>query len=83
MTAQQLLAQSFTGKDGYLAWRAEWRKVYADLTKEIRELKKNKCYHVGQSRLAHSLCLRRKWSKEEAQRQYLEAKANPPLVSIC
>lgn len=83
MTAQQLLAQSFTGKDGYLAWRAEWRKVYADLSKEIRDLKKNKSYHVGQSRLAHNLCLRRKWSKEEAQRQYLEAKANPPIVSIC
>jgi hypothetical protein len=83
MTAQQLLTATFTTKEGYLEWRAAWRTVYADLSQEIRTLKKDKCYHVGQSRLAHKLMLRRKWSKEEAQRQYLEAKANPPIVSIC
>jgi hypothetical protein len=83
MTAQQLLTATFTTKEGYLAWRADWRKVYADLTQEIRDLKRDKTYHVGQSRLAHKLMLRRKWSKEEAQVQYLAAKQNPPLVSIC
>lgn len=83
MTASQLLTESFTGKDGYLAWRAEWRRVYAELSQQIRTLRKNKAYHVGESRMAHKLCLRRKWSKEEAQRQYLAAKQEKPLVSIC
>lgn len=83
MTAQQLLTATFTTKEGYLEWRSAWRTVYAELSQEIRDLKKDKSYHVGQSRLAHKLMLRRKWSKEEAQVQYLANKAIPPVVSIC
>jgi hypothetical protein len=83
MTAQQLLTATFTAKEGYLAWRTEWRRVYAELSQEIRDLKKDKTYHVGQSRLAHKLMIRRTWSKEEAAAQYLALKANPPIVSIC
>ena len=81
MTTQQVLTDGFTGKEGYLAWRAEWRKLYAALSADIRTKRRNKEYHVGESRMAHKLMIRRKWSKEEAQRQYLESKANPPAVA--
>lgn len=83
MTAQQLLTTSFKTKEEYLAWRSEWRRIYAVLSQEIRNLKRTKSYHVGESRMAHKLCLRRKWSKEEAAAQYLANKPNPPIVSIC
>jgi hypothetical protein len=133
MTTQQVLTGTFNSRETYLAWRAEWKRVYAEISADIRllklvskdtarnpitswdekakvwnrsrpwtdaEAKRQKCYLVvvqrsreehGNSsptkmdlaKVATALIARRHWGKEEAQRQYLEAKQNPPLVSIC
>jgi hypothetical protein len=130
MKAQNILTKTFNSRDEYLAWRTEWRAIYAEVSEDIRTLRlvtKDGCRnpviswdakkqewqrtrpwtdaeakrqerakssivnsqeahragHKGLSALATVLMERRKWSKEEAQAQYLAAKANPPLVSIC
>lgn len=130
MTAQEILTESFNSKESYIAWRAEWKRVYAEISEDIRTFKlvnKDNCrnpvtgwdekakvwkrsrpwteaeakrqeryaaaversreaYRNGYSSLSYlatALIARRHWSKEEAQRQYLAAKANPPIVSIC
>lgn len=33
--------QSFTDRESYLAWRAQWRQEYAGLSASIRENKRN------------------------------------------
>jgi hypothetical protein len=133
MTTQQVLTETFNSRETYLAWRAEWKRIYAEISADIRvvklvnkdncrnpitgwdeqakvwkrsrpwtdaESKRQKSYAVvvhrsreehGNSsptksdlaKLATLLIARRHWSKEEAQKQYLKAKENPPLVSIC
>jgi hypothetical protein len=133
MTTRQILTETFNSRATYLAWRADWKRAYAQISEDIRVLKlvskdhtrnpvtgwdeKAKVWKrfrtwtdveakrqekyaaiVQRSRDEHGnssptrkdlaaiatmLIARRHWGKEEAQRQYLEAKANPPLVSIC
>jgi hypothetical protein len=133
MTTRQILTETFNSRATYLAWRAEWKRLYAQISEDIRvlklvskdhtrnpvtgwddkakawkrfrawtdvEVKRQEQYAavVQRSRDEHGnsaptrkdlaaiatmLIARRHWSKEEAQRQYLEAKQNPPLVSIC
>jgi len=77
----------FTNKEEYLAWRAEWRAQYAQLTQDIREYKllrkdrdpasrshaKYRCWACRKE--ATALLELRKKSKIEAQRQYLATKA--------
>lgn len=77
----------FTNKEEYLAWRAEWRAQYAQLTQDIREHKLQRKdrdpatrssaqYYCWKCRKeATELLELRKKSKVEAQRQYLAAKA--------
>lgn len=77
----------FTNKEEYLAWRAEWRAQYAQLTQDIREhklLRKDRDpatrsraqYYCWSGRKeATALLELRKKSKVEAQRQYLATKA--------
>jgi hypothetical protein len=130
MTNKQLMTESFTGKEGYLAWRKAWRAAYKQLSEDIRLFRLTSMDHCRNtptswdtvkqqwvylrpwneaeqkrqdalpaararaqadyrefgynlSKLAKVMMERRMWSKEEAQKQYLEAKANPPIVSIC
>jgi hypothetical protein len=76
----------FATKDEYIAWRDEWRRVYADLTKEIRtvraEWRKDKSGHTftinhayhSRRALARSMMSLRKASKVRAEQQYLAAK---------
>jgi hypothetical protein len=98
----KLIAETFTSKEGYLTWRAEWRKQYAELSAAIRTMRlaRKECsrtgevaperreawnkamalsqsvrqtYFVSMPEFATLMLARRKWSKEEAQRQYLAA----------
>jgi len=82
-----IIEKWFTNKTEYLAWREAWRQHYALLSEHIREEKsarKDKdpairasaqcsCWMLRQE--ATELLAIRKRSKEEAQRQYLAAKA--------
>lgn len=99
----KLIAETFTTKDQYLAWRAEWRKQYAQLSSALRTLRLARKdysrigkvaperaeaftkaqelsrsvyagYYVSLSEFATIMLVRRRWSKKEAQRQYLAAK---------
>lgn len=119
MTTKQLITETFNSKEGYLAWRAAWRAVYAQISADIRLFKmlhkdgcRNKidkgalmrpwtpeeqkrldarpaailrlqqCYRdhaCGQSALASLLLVRRAWSKEEAQRQYMSTRVDTVL----
>lgn len=68
---------TFTNKETYLAWRAEWRAKYADLSQTIRQCRID---HDRSGREFYRVRARemmevRKESKIEAQRQYLAAKA--------
>jgi hypothetical protein len=130
MTAQEILTSTFNSKESYLAWRTEWKRVYAEISEDIRTMKlvrKDECRnpitgwdektktwnrsrpwteaeakrqerykaaversreayrngHSSLSELATALIARRHWGKEEAQKQYLASRSNPPLVSIC
>jgi hypothetical protein len=83
----------FTSKEEYLAWRAEWRAQYAQLTQDIREHKLQRkdrdpatrssaqyyCWSCRKE--ATALLELRKKSKIEAQRQYLATKAAPVTAS--
>lgn len=83
----------FNNKEEYLAWRAEWRAQYAQLTQDIREHKLQRkdrdpatrssaqyyCWSCRKE--ATALLELRKKSKIEAQRQYLAAKAAPVTAS--
>jgi hypothetical protein len=39
MTTQQVLTETFNSRETYLAWRAEWKRVYAEISADIRVLK--------------------------------------------
>lgn len=39
MTTAQILTETFTTKEGYLAWRMAWRAAYAQLSGDIRLMK--------------------------------------------
>lgn len=77
----------FTNKETYLAWRAAWKKAYAQLAEEIREHKRDMRdkdpmvraggqwrRHAARKKAAYMIEVRKN-SKIEAQRQYLAAKA--------
>ncbi len=133
MTTRQILTETFNSRETYVAWRADWKRAYAQISEDIRILKlinkdtarnpvtgwdeKTKAWKrsrawtaaeakrqeqhpaiIQRSRDEHGnssptrkdlaaiatmLIARRHWGKEEAQAQYLRAKQNPPLVSIC
>jgi hypothetical protein len=73
---------TFTSKETYLAWRAEWRAKYAELSKTIRQCRID---HDRSGRefyrtRAREMMEVRKESKVEAQRQYLAAKAARELA---
>ena len=79
-TSQQTV---FFDKTSYLAWRATWKREYAELTKEIRlnkAARKSKdpairsgCQYLcwKQRRQATQMLAQRKQSKITAQQQYL------------
>lgn len=87
---------TFTNKEEYLAYRSNWKAEYKELSKTIRELKdeiretqKNK---INAGRMQYDLIKKRKaarfmmddlkFSKMEAQRQYLEQKQSLQAVSV-
>ena len=123
MTTKELLTETFTGKDGYLAWRKAWRAAYKQLSEDIRLMNlcsKDHCrntvtdwdvklqrwnyarpwtpaeqarrdalpaaqersrqayrdHGMSLSNLSTFLLARRKWSKEEAQAQYLASRSS-------
>jgi len=63
----------FTNKEEYLAYRSAWKVKYAKLSNEIREWK-NTYRHNELKTIATAMLEERKWSKIEANRQYLEAR---------
>ena len=63
----------FTNKEEYLAYRSAWKADYEKLSNEIREWKHTYRYN-GLRDKATAALEERKWSKVEANRQYLEAK---------
>ena len=76
----------FNSKETYLAYRSEWKASYKALSKEIREerqqirsqrgIESSQYYYLkGLKEKAIAMLEERHWSKEEAQRQYLAAKA--------
>jgi len=74
---------TFTSKETYLAWRAEWRAKYADLSQTIRQCRID---HDRSGRefyrtRAREMMEVRKESKVEAQRQYLAAKVARELAA--
>lgn len=68
---------TFTNKETYLAWRAEWRAEYADLSQTIRQCRidRDRSGREFYRTRAREMMEVRKESKIEAQRQYLAAKA--------
>jgi hypothetical protein len=83
-----IVNKGFTTKETYLAWRAAWKALYAGLTVDIQQLKRDRKEGGPETRSsaqwqlalryrpkARGLLELRKQSKEEAQRQYLAAKA--------
>ncbi len=67
----------FTDRETYLQWRADWRADYAALSKEIRELRRNK--KRGQASwkgsIAYTQMLIRAASKRKAGKQRAAALA--------
>jgi hypothetical protein len=39
MTTQQVLTETFNSRETYLAWRAEWKRIYAEISADIRVVK--------------------------------------------
>lgn len=85
-----IVNKGFTNKETYIAWRTAWKALYAQITKDIQQLKRDRRDGGPETRAtaqwelalryrpkARELLELRKQSKEEAQRQYLAAKATP------
>jgi hypothetical protein len=87
---------TFTNKEEYLAYRSAWKAEYKELSRTIRELKadireiqKNEknagilqCSRNKERKAARTMLDDLKWSKMEAQRQYLEQKQSLQAVSV-
>ena len=87
---------TFTNKEEYLAYRSAWKDEYKELSRTIRELKadirdiqrdgKNAgTYQYARNRdrkAARTMLDDLKFSKMEAQRQYLEQKQSLQAVSV-
>lgn len=76
MTTKQLLTETFTGKDGYLAWRAAWRAAYKQLSEDIRLFKLTRKDHCRNTVTDWDVKLQRwnytrPWTPEEQKRQDL------------
>src|SRR5436190_17565924 len=74
MTAQQLLTETFNNKETYLAWRADWRKVYAQLSADIRLSKQVRNDNqrnpaINWDAAKNTWVRSRPWTQEEEERQ--------------
>lgn len=66
----KLIAETFTTKESYLTWRAEWRKQYAELSAAIRTLRlaRKEMSRTGEVSLAR----REAWNKAMALSQSVQ-----------
>ena len=72
----------FTSKETYLAYRSEWKVKYKAISNEIR-IYKHSWKHNALKAKATAALEELKEAKQEAQRQYLAAKAaKETLVSV-
>lgn len=76
MTAQQVLTESFNSRETYLAWRAEWKRLYAEISADIRNFKlvykdQSRNPVTGWDSTAKVWTRTRPWTKDEAKRQEL------------
>jgi hypothetical protein len=74
MTAQQILTETFDSRDSYIAWRTEWKRIYAELTEDIRTIKlvnKDNCRNpaISWDSKAQVWVRSRPWTDAEAKRQ--------------
>lgn len=88
MKAQQLLTETFNGKQGYLIWRQAWRLIYKQISDDIRTLKlaaKDGCRNpiTGWDEASKSWKRSRPWTEAEAKLQAKAVEAEKRMIEQC